>query len=165
VGIINYVCPARRDSEPKNVVASDTWGDYTSGGYAWPRTDYAVNLNTFDNRPHCYPLSRITDGASNTILVGEKAYDISVQALNWYFDESYFLGGSKGTGRGAPGLNRDGPGIVFINYKDNWGSAHVNAVLFLFGDGGVRPISFETDVTVMSALLTPDGNEPAVPLP
>ena len=40
-----------------------------------------------------------TDGLSNTILVGEKAYDIAVQEDSWYYDESFFLGGSKGTSR------------------------------------------------------------------
>jgi Protein of unknown function (DUF1559) len=93
---------------------------------------------------------------SNTILAGEKAYDIIVQAQNWYYDEGYFVGGSKGTARGAPGLSPDGPGI---NYKDNWGSPHADGVLFLFGDGGVRQLNFNTDPSIVAALLTPDGGE------
>jgi prepilin-type N-terminal cleavage/methylation domain-containing protein/prepilin-type processing-associated H-X9-DG protein len=159
-GNVGYLCSARRAPEPKTVVDQDAWGIYTSGGYAWPRTDYAVNLGAFDNRPLCYADKRFTDGLSNTILVGEKAYDVRVQEFNWYFDESYFLGGSKGTSRGAPGLNSDGPSVIYINYKDNWGSAHLNGAMFLFGDGHAQTLAFDTEVSVMVALLTPDGNEP-----
>ena len=71
-------------------------------------------------------------------------------------DEGLFVGGSKGTSRGALGLERDGPGI---NYKDNWGSPHVVGVHFLFGDGAVRLLDYNTGPNVMAALLTPNGGE------
>jgi prepilin-type N-terminal cleavage/methylation domain-containing protein len=151
-----YICPGRRSADAKPSVFNDDWGEYATGGWAWARTDYGVNLNAFDNRPTCHRISRFTDGMSNTILVGEKAYDVTVQALNWYYDEGYFVGGSKGTSRGAPGLSPDGPGI---NYKDNWGSPHTEGVLFLFGDGGVRRVGFATEPNIVAALLTPDGGE------
>jgi prepilin-type processing-associated H-X9-DG protein len=151
-----YICPARRQPIPKPSVDGDAWGNYTHGGWAWGRTDYGVNLGAFDNRPTCHALKRFTDGPSNTILVGEKAYDAVVQEPSWYYDESFFLGGSKGTSRGAPGLSPDDPGI---NYKDNWGSAHLGGVQFLFGDGSVRVLAFDTDTSIVVALMTPDGNE------
>ena len=97
---------------------------------------------------------------SNTILIGEKAYDVTKQAGSWYYDEGYFTGGSKGTARDAPGLSPDGPNI---NYKDNWGSPHNDCVVFLFADGTVRRLSYDIDVVVMAALLTPDGNEGVTP--
>jgi len=151
-----YICPARRAAIATLSVAKDDWGEYSTGGWAWARTDYGVNLNAFDNRPTCHRPSRFRDGMSNTILVGEKAYDATVQAQSWYYDEGYFVGGSKGTSRGAPGLSPDGPGI---NYKDNWGSPHLEGVLFLFGDGGVRRVNFTTQPNIVVALLTPDGGE------
>lgn len=151
-----YNCRARRAPVATTTVAQDEWGQYSSGGWAWGRTDYGVNLNALDNRPECAPLSKFSDGTSNTILAGEKAYDVTVQALNWYYDEGYCTGGSKGTARIAPGLSPDGPGI---NYKDNWGSIHPDGVHFLFGDGGVRLLNFSTDPTIIAALLTPDGGE------
>jgi prepilin-type N-terminal cleavage/methylation domain-containing protein/prepilin-type processing-associated H-X9-DG protein len=156
VGVQIYVCPARRGPEATPTVAEDKWGKYSGGGFNWARTDYGVNLGAFDNRPKCHSMTRFKDGMSNTILIGERAYDVTVQEPNWYFDESFFLGGSKGTSRGAPGLSQDGPGI---NYKDNWGSAHMGGVYFLFGDGSVRMLSFDTDVDTMIALMTPDGKE------
>jgi prepilin-type N-terminal cleavage/methylation domain-containing protein len=154
LGVPAYICPARRSADPRTVVAQDGNGIYTTGGWPWGRTDYAVNLNAFDNRPNCYPMSRIKNGLSKTVLVGEKAYDAEVQRPSWYYDESCFQGGSKGTSRGAPGLSRDGPGI---NYKDNWGSAHRGGVQFVFGDGSVRLVDFETETMVVVALLTPEG--------
>jgi prepilin-type N-terminal cleavage/methylation domain-containing protein len=151
-----YICPARRMADPAPTVAQDKWGKYAGGGYAWGRTDYGVNLDAFDNRPTCSPIARFIDGLSNTVLVGEKAYDVSVQKLSWYYDEPFFLGGSKGTSRGAVGISPDGPGI---NYKENWGSAHIGGAQFLFGDGAVNMLRFDISTDVMAALLTPDGNE------
>lgn len=158
VAVPLYICPGRRPSDAKPSVDKDSWGEYYTGGWNWARTDYGVNLNAFDNRPNCHRTSRFIDGMSNTILVGEKAYDVTVQASNWYYDEGYFVGGSKGTARGAPGLSPDGPGI---NYKDNWGSPHTEGVFFLFGDGGVRMVNFNADPIIVAALLTPDGGETA----
>jgi prepilin-type N-terminal cleavage/methylation domain-containing protein/prepilin-type processing-associated H-X9-DG protein len=156
IGLPVFICSARRNYEAKSCVAGDAYGNYTTGGWDWARTDYGVNLKAFDNRPICWSTKRFTDGLSNTVLIGEKAYNKTVQALSWYYDEGYFIGGSKGTSRDAPGLNRDGP---LINYKDNWGSAHTDGVNFLFGDGSVRPLSFSIDTGLMAALMTPDGGE------
>jgi prepilin-type N-terminal cleavage/methylation domain-containing protein len=161
VGVSIYTCPGRRTADATPTVAQDAWGIYTSGGWAWARTDYAVSLDMFDNWPKCWTLARVVDGLSNTIFVGEKAYDQAVQRSSWYYDEPFFLGGSKGTSRGSVGLSPDGPGI---NYKDNWGSPHTGGVLFLFGDGSVHLLPFDIQASVMAALLTPDGKE-AVAIP
>jgi prepilin-type N-terminal cleavage/methylation domain-containing protein/prepilin-type processing-associated H-X9-DG protein len=87
----------------------------------WGKTDYAGNylmmpnfgtsdLRFFADSPRLggarnYPItpSDISDGASNTILVGEKA--MCTGAYNtggWVWDESIFTGGSGGTSRGVP---------------------------------------------------------------
>ena len=155
-----YNCRSRRTPEAKPSVEADSLGNYKTGGWPWGRTDYAANLKAIDNRPYAVPESRFTDGISNTLIVGEKAYDVEKQALNWYYDEGYFTGGSKGTGRDAPGLSRDGPGI---NYKDNWGSPHAEGVHFLYGDGTVRLMRFDTSPGIVAALMTPDGNETVSP--
>ncbi len=155
-----YICRARRSPDPKTVVAEDAEGIYTSGGWGWARTDYGINLIAFGNRPNAFPAAHFSDGLSNTIMIGEKAYDLTKQGASWYYDEGYYTGGSKGTGRDAPGLSPDGPNI---NYKDNWGSPHAVLVCFLFADGTVRPLTFDIDPIVMAALLTPDGNEGVTP--
>jgi prepilin-type N-terminal cleavage/methylation domain-containing protein/prepilin-type processing-associated H-X9-DG protein len=155
-----YICPARRTATAQPVVAFDDYGQYWGGGWDWGKTDYAVNLFAFDNRPFCRKMSSFIDGLSNTILLGEKAFNPQVdQPLTWYWDEPFFIGGSKGTSRGGFGLLHDGADILY-HYKENWGSPHPGGVQFLFGDGAVRTLDRTLDQATFSALLTPDGGEP-----
>lgn len=156
-----YTCPTRRSSTPQPVVAADQYGRYQGGGWAWGKTDYAGNLWAIDNRPNCRSLASISDGLSNTIFVGEKAFNPRLeQPQSWFWDEPFFLGGSKGTAR---------PGVLLLhdtssaNIFDNWGSPHVGVVEFVFGDGAVRALSRGIDPATMFALLTPDGGEPISP--
>ncbi len=95
-----YICPSRRQalSYP---VADDAFGIYDGGGWTWGKTDYAGNALILTGQvaiPRSTTnanLLQVTDGASNTILVGEKAFDSSVQTPStWNWDEPYFLGGS-----------------------------------------------------------------------
>jgi prepilin-type N-terminal cleavage/methylation domain-containing protein len=162
-----FICPARRDP-PAKTVTDDQFGRYQSGGLIWSgRTDYAVNLVAFANRPTCYSTAKFTDGLAQTIFAGEKAFDVIAQADSWYWDEPIYLGGSKGTSRGDVGLVPDRPGLAlttFKNYfKDHWGSAHTGGVHFLYGDGSVHLISFDIDSKTMAALQTPDGGEVVTP--
>jgi prepilin-type N-terminal cleavage/methylation domain-containing protein len=158
-----YICPARRPAQAHTVVADDGYGRYEGGGWTWGKTDYAVNLFTFANRPTCRNMNTFSDGLSNTLLVGEKAFNPDVERPeSWYWDEPFFLGGSKGTSRGGFGLLRDSPGPWAVNpYKENWGSAHDAVIQFLVADGAVRPVPRAIDPVVFSALLTPDGEEEA----
>lgn len=159
VAVRVYACPARRTATSLAVVADDAYGKYTSGGWTWGKVDYGCNLQAFENRPTCFATASFTDGLSNTVLLGEKAYDPVVYTPDtWYWDEPFFLGGSKGTGRGGLGVVPARPGVP---YKENWGSAHLNSAQFVFGDGSVRAISFSVDPIVMEAVLTPNGGEVA----
>jgi prepilin-type N-terminal cleavage/methylation domain-containing protein len=154
-----YICPARRLPEAK-LVSDDQFGRYQSGGLIWGgRTDYAVNLVAFANRPTVYSTAKFTDGLSSTIFAGEKAFDTIAQADSWYWDEPVYIGGSKGTSRGDIGLVRDTPGLSHEAFKDHWGSAHPGGVHFLYGDSSVHMLSFDTDTRTMAALQTPDGGE------
>jgi prepilin-type N-terminal cleavage/methylation domain-containing protein/prepilin-type processing-associated H-X9-DG protein len=158
IGLPLYICPARRSAVAETVPAEDASGMYRGGGWTWGKTDYAVNLEAFANRPLCYSMARFTDGLSNTILVGEKAFDPSIQTRgSWYYDEPFFLGGSNGTSRGGFDILPDEPDIPFRN---NWGSPHPSGAQFLFGDGAVHSLSFATPSDVLAALLSPDGGEP-----
>lgn len=161
-GVDVYICPARRSSAPQPVV-NDAYGEYEGGGWTWGKTDYAVNLFAFDNRPVCKDMTVFNDGLSNTIMAGEKAYNPEIGGPHsWYWDEPLFIGGSKATSRGGFGLLRDGPEI-FTYFKENWGSPHAGGVQFAFGDGTARPVARDISPAVFAALLTPDGGEEVSP--
>jgi prepilin-type N-terminal cleavage/methylation domain-containing protein/prepilin-type processing-associated H-X9-DG protein len=87
---------------------------------SWSKTDYAANylmipditdprflatgLRPFGGSRN-YPITPddISDGSSNTIVVGEKALPIvNYNTGAWYWDEPIFSGGSGGTSRGVP---------------------------------------------------------------
>jgi prepilin-type processing-associated H-X9-DG protein len=100
----------------------------------------------------------VTDGTSNTILVGEKSLDPKAYDTGgWFWDEPIFAGGGAGgTVRGGSQVKQDAP---LVRFPDNWGSAHAGGALFLFADGSVRLLAFETPSTTVNALLSPSGGE------
>ncbi len=157
-----YICPSRRRAEAYLVASGDDYGNYNGGGWIWGKADYAGNSLLMPRLPEdptkrTERLASITDGLSNTMLAGEKAFDPSVQTgSSWYWDEPFFLGGSGGTARRGIAVMRDGIGI---DYKTNWGSPHPGGAQFLFGDGSVRLIAYEISWEDMSALITPKGGE------
>jgi prepilin-type N-terminal cleavage/methylation domain-containing protein len=151
-----YICPSRR-SAVGQVPLDDAFGTYVGGGWAWGKIDYAGNGLVMPNRPRCLGLQDVSDGTAHTILVGEKGMDASYYTkTGWYFDEPFFLGGSNGTSRTRPIFKRDAPDL-FSN--DRWGSAHSSSAWFLFADGSVRRIPYETPQSVLAALMTPQGGE------
>jgi prepilin-type N-terminal cleavage/methylation domain-containing protein/prepilin-type processing-associated H-X9-DG protein len=165
--VATLICPMRRKPVAETVVPEDNYGRYDGGGWTWGKTDYAVNILAFDNRPTCRATATFTDGLSNTILAGEKAFSPTMESVHsWYWDEPFFLGGSKGTSRAGVGLLRDVVGLDYLAdpYKNNWGSPHVGGVQFLFGDGSARMLNRDIEPSIFSALLTPDGGE-AVTVP
>src|SRR5262249_48171059 len=84
----------------------------TAGLNPWCKTDYAGNnykYRLFRPRGGNDSISIITDGTSNTILVGEKVVD--PQAYNaggWLWDEPMRAGGPPRRGGGG-GTSRSGP--------------------------------------------------------
>jgi hypothetical protein len=143
------------------------WNTFVNGGLnPWSTSDYAGNGYFLINR---WPaggvpvaglplkIANITDGLSNTILVGEKAMDQrSFNTGSWLWAEPVFSGGSGGTDRWGTLIIQDGVGTPF---PTNWGSSHIGGAQFVFGDGAVRPLRFGTDGNVVFALLTPAGGE------
>lgn len=160
-----YVCPSRRSAEA-TVPVNDQFGEYEGGGWAWGHIDYASNGRVVPNRPRCLRVGEITDGTSNTILIGEKAMStVSYMTGTWYWDEPYFLGGSGGTQRGIGFSPVDGnliiqdSAITGMTFRYNWGAAHHAGAHFLFCDGSVRIIQFGLTSDLVLSLLTPAGGE------
>jgi prepilin-type N-terminal cleavage/methylation domain-containing protein len=152
-----YCCPSRRPPQAQYCPASDEYGTYQTAGWPWGKTDYASNAWLIDIRPNCKRLTDITDGLSQTIVVGEKAMDPrNYLTGTWFWDEPFFVGGSGGTMRGESLVLRDAVGIEF---RQNWGAAHPAGAQFLLADGSVHPIPYGTNVNVIDALRTPAGGE------
>ena len=155
-----YDCPSRRLALPQTAPAADPFGSYQTGGWPWGKIDYAANAAVISNRPVVLSFAAISDGLSQTILVGEKAMDRSLYSTGtWFWDEPFFVGGSGGTMRGENDVLRDAP--MGLAFRQNWGSAHTSGAQFLFADGSVHLIPFGTDATLILALRTPAGGEVA----
>ena len=161
-----YACPSRRPAVALPAV-NDQYGNYGGGGWSWGKTDYAANALVIPNRPQCLNSNQITDGLSNTILLGEKAMNPANYATGtWYWDEPFFVGGSGGTQRGFGDLTKN-EGVQIVSdsstmgqsYLYNWGSPHASGAQFLFADGRVQQISFGTPPATVLAYLTPAGGE------
>ena len=152
-----YLCPTR--SRPSvEIVQDDLYGQYQAGGYAWAKTDYCGNGLLMPSIPVPYRnIAEVTDGLSQTLVIGEKAYDDQIQTpTSWYWDEPIFSGGSKGTIRNGLVIFADGPNIP---YRENWGSAHPGIAVFAMLDGSIQVIEAGINFRVMRALLTHNGGE------
>jgi prepilin-type N-terminal cleavage/methylation domain-containing protein len=137
-------------------------------------TDYAGNWQVihdfWGNRLTAdLSIQNITDGSSNTILVGEKALS------NWQFiprrghdwDESIGWGGSGGTCRGAfwdSGAS-DQAGLIrrdtdtATHHWNAWGGPFAGGASFLMGDGSVTNIRHGATRQQVRIRLTPRGGE------
>jgi len=147
--------------------ASDCDFDTTTGGWSTPPK---IRMDDFK------------DGASNTILVGEKAL-YSDDVVNgwqvWRSDDSIWSGGTFGTARGGTRLIRDRVYDGSAAQDNRWdhhytcggtgrdsadfGSPFAGGVNFAFADGSVRMIPFGTGPSfrlMMRTLLTPKGGTP-----
>ena len=162
-----FLCPSR--GRP---------GFKTAGNRPGPVTDYAINC-FINHPPTAYnaqgfatnnggtwpawsrvPVQAISDGSSNTIVVGTKAMQpahyADNNAGNW--DEGILQGGWGGTGRSGIQILQDRPGI---GHGNQWGSAFAAGALFLFGDGAVRTIPYTASGTINFArMLYPSDGFP-----
>jgi prepilin-type N-terminal cleavage/methylation domain-containing protein len=191
IPIKTYLCPGRNRGKGYKTTGSNGGQPNQAAG---PVTDYAINTrlnnpgtnafftngggtNTVDNRQK---IQTISDGSSNTILVGGKALRIPVMtnnnAANW--DESIVQGGWGGPGRsGNPVTSNDSAGQAsFVLVHDNpaltadadissrFGGPFPSGVLFVFGDGAVHMVHYSVTPDVLCFALNPDdGNTVTLP--
>jgi prepilin-type N-terminal cleavage/methylation domain-containing protein len=148
-------------------------------GACGPMTDYAINTSVnygkfggccggggSYQKGNARTIQTISDGSSNTILVGNKYVQLSMYSYssgnNW--DEGILAGNWGGTARdgntnapdnsGNPAYLPDGkygPG-------DYWGGPFPGGALFLFGDGRVTTVNYSVNRTQFMYMLNPsDG--------
>jgi len=154
---------ASRDRRPSRPTVTDVYGAYESGGHAMAKTDFASNAVAMPQRGSAFSPAQLTDGSSQTILVGEKSFNSAVQTeTSWYYDEPIWIGGSLGTSRTGARILTDQsrvPDDDSPRFQDNWGSPHVAGAFFLFADGHVTFLSTSTNTVAIRAALTPDNGD------
>lgn len=159
----------RRPQDAEGVVIAvlrnpgrDRVGTVTEGKFKGPQSDYAINcwlndpkqgsLNATNDRRS---LVRITDGTSNTLLLGELALRTTdYKAMDGGEGrETIMIGGTMGTGRNSPKMVNDGPKIDFSH---RFGGPFNGITIMSMCDGSVRAIVTNFD---LQPLLSPDGGE------
>jgi len=105
-------------------------------------------------------LAQVTDGASNTIIMGERA--VSYNLYGWPY-----CGYGDGTGNGDNLLSTQlglSPGAADGSHDFHFWSYHPNQVNFVWADCSVRALPYSIDFNVFQALATRAGGE-AVEVP
>ena len=185
-----FYCPSRRSptAYPAKFKTLKNWTQNPDGLLA--RNDYAANMGdeyrsagapdvTYVNHNNYtgWPakellngvvtvrseirIAQVTDGTSNTYMVGEKnlmpdAYHGAVTDIG--DDEGVFTGANGDNLRpsGPPPI-RDTPGAQLWA---NWGGPHDGVFHMMFADGAVQPISYSIDGALHTSLGTRAGGEP-----
>jgi len=146
-------------------------GGPTTSGQAGPVTDYALNpyLNSQNGTINATNgkrgLQAITDGTSNTIMLGY-AYiarqDYQITAADSYTNSTFFAGGTLSSARNSPADSATN----FLQDSDiatsnQWGSPMPQGMLVAMADGSVRMVGYRAVLTPF--LLPTDGSQGTLP--
>jgi prepilin-type N-terminal cleavage/methylation domain-containing protein len=114
----------------------------------------------------CFTLStikiaNITDGASNTILVGEKGLcpDLYTNGQSLGDFQGWDVGATGDSYRWGGANNPLVQDTYGLDANDVFGSAHFDAAGFVFCDGSVHNLSYEISIPVLSALCNRSDNQ------
>jgi len=144
--------------------------DISHGGVytGWAITDFSINVVPYGGGTNGDPVTQlsilyITDGASNTIFLGEKSVATDMYTSNGgSWDEPLYAGGWGGTERNGTGVYKD---TVDVNYPGNWGSPYDSACPFALFDGSVKLIQYSYPVAYFATYMTSNaGDVPGYPI-
>ncbi|MCC6124779.1 MAG: DUF1559 domain-containing protein [Pirellulales bacterium] len=153
----DYGCNQGMDLQSYNRVGGAVW---QSGAYPRPSPDpqaWLEDLGVVFHGPiyqhSAVKLSKVIDGTSHTIMLGEKYLiaDHYLDGVSWTDIENLFIGYdddySKTTDQSIPGAEyrRDAH-----NFDQYWafGSAHATGANFVFCDGSVHSIDYDVEANV-----------------
>ena len=141
------------------------------GVFAWPDSDWAAPATGVR-------MSQISDGLSNTVMVGERPPPPDNSAGWWYFADSLWtimegpplrwsFTDSKGNGKGtpcpAPAYFSPGDLTDYCHTSHFW-SFHPGGGNWLLCDGSVRFMPYSAATIVIPAMATIAGGEEIPPL-
>jgi prepilin-type N-terminal cleavage/methylation domain-containing protein/prepilin-type processing-associated H-X9-DG protein len=164
--IETYVCPARGPS----IYASLTQGGrvnfraaYVScyGTSVEGATDNGGQHNgmSVDNFEPRLTMDGVTDGTSNTIMVGEKYIAVTRYTQDDYGSEPIGRGHGWAVDRRAQALPLPDSANLTENANERLGSAHSGSCGFVFADGSVKFLRYDMDLaTYRNLAVRNDGN-------
>jgi prepilin-type N-terminal cleavage/methylation domain-containing protein/prepilin-type processing-associated H-X9-DG protein len=168
--IDGFVCPSNRRPQTVNTgtgaIATSQLGpsDYRgnmSAGMVMPSSNSGCptldptnyNCLIFDNgltyQNSTVNMADITDGTSQTILIGESIYPQGV----WSQATSAVVRTNIDRTINKPIVQNN------VTYWTYWASKHPSAVNFAYCDGGVRPVTSQINKLVLNKLCTRNGGE------
>ncbi len=157
--VVTFMCPGR--GRPPTEVNGGAWSDYFLNNYL-NAPESASKPNNSDRRR---TFVGITDGSSNTIMIGHGNIQTTQYALraNVANGSNIFLGGTWGTARGgndgvaSPGGWKLGPDSAQAPTFGSWGGPFSQGALMAMGDATVRMFPYTT--INFGVYLTPTGGE------
>src|SRR5262249_15769867 len=137
-------------------------GAYTDYDAAWSSTSIGAR-GPFGN-DGATSISRVKDGTSNTIGIGESTqiHTSSSYGPYWGYGTHTSVPGRghyQGLPPNYPYGNCSGSSTLKCTYAWGFSSWHDGVTNFVFLDGSVRPISDGMDYLTFRYLQTPDGGE------
>jgi prepilin-type N-terminal cleavage/methylation domain-containing protein len=161
-----FFCPSRRS--PQTVTYGDNYVPHLTGGkITHALCDYAASNKEGTGAVQQFDpvrITDITDGTSNTLLIGEKRMNRALLGTKQPDDNQGYTCGfnydtiRKTTRPPAPDYFApigDGGGL--------FGSSHTGAVMFVFADGSVHPIPYSINPTVFKYLGQKNDGHPVPP--
>ena len=143
------------------------WGatTYGCGGVLGDRNNGILLHSNNNDRDYCVTMVQITDGTSNTVLVGEVTTTANVSPSNT--GSGTFPIWAGGNGGGCNGTSNIGSNLRLMDAayplnggSDNsFGSQHSGGANFVFVDGTVRFIQSNISAISYAALGSRNGNE------
>jgi prepilin-type processing-associated H-X9-DG protein len=172
-----YFCPSRRSSNsaPSFSLSGDLWGDGQSAVHVpGALGDYAAVVDPYGHDSQLDPtfgsipvrgafqlgtgfrFESFTDGLSQTFMIGEKHVPIDKAGVGWWdcsiYDGRFHQCSCRAAGQIFP--------LTTNPHDPYWkfGSRHMQAVQFCFGDGHVRTIPMTINPYVLELLaMKSDG--------
>ena len=167
-------------------------GDYACcDGNGWERNTHlalgamispiVLNPNVGDDNPYPRPIrsfrsrtnfAAITDGLSNTLLIGEKHVRLGELGLASNGDNAYYSGYGYTTAQRSAGWYIDGAGVrqnkPLMKPTDaastiRFGSWHTGVCNFVFCDGSVHSLAVNIDIDVLRRLAVRNDGQPVSP--
>mgnify|MGYP001226546352 CR=1 FL=1 len=142
------VCPCIKDNQ--------------NGRGSWIGSDLlGAGVGMFAHRATCARIGDVTDGTSNTLLVGEQRIEKSKTAGGIPRSTFYFWMDPYSLGTTVYGINGPGRDLdTYGYYHQGWSSAHPGGATFAFADGSVHFLSDMIDLKTLAYLGTRSGGEP-----